>query len=243
MNTEDLSKKIADPYVSQKESNLSDETNYQEHSLFNVSLGPQTAKAEILLSAMKVFVNKGLGGTTVQDLLDEADVSRRTFYKYFKNKYDVLENLYKLSIDLLIASYRKEIEKAASLAELVEGVVDVYFGHHAEFGPLIRLMHEEAMRSESPLAKHRENAHRVIVDIFDVEIKKHQGRGFDPWAYYSINWMVEQASMHLITHTACTREEVERCKKVMHGIVGSILVIGGDRPTVPEAPEFASSIF
>lgn len=49
----------------------------------------------ILLEAVKTLVEKGKFQTmTVQDILDEAEVSRATFYKYFRDKYDITNNYY-----------------------------------------------------------------------------------------------------------------------------------------------------
>jgi AcrR family transcriptional regulator len=40
----------------------------------------------ILLGALNVFGNKGFARATVQDLIDEAGISRATFYKYFPDR-------------------------------------------------------------------------------------------------------------------------------------------------------------
>ena len=65
------------------------------------------AKTQILLQSLSVFSRQGLEETSVQDLLEAASISRRTFYKYFSNKIDVLENIYELAVRiLLIGKYR-----------------------------------------------------------------------------------------------------------------------------------------
>ena len=48
------------------------------------------ARTQILIHAMSVFNRRGLEETSVQDLLDAATISRRTFYKYFTGTLDVL---------------------------------------------------------------------------------------------------------------------------------------------------------
>lgn len=197
----------------------------------------QPAKSDVLLNSLAVFSEKGINETTVQDLLDAAKISRRTFYKYFKNKIDVLQNLYKISVDLLIARFRREMSSTDNLGDLVYRCIDVYFDYHVDLGPMIRMMQEEAMRSDSPLYQHREKAQKALVQVFDSEIRKIQGRGFDPWAYYSLMWSLERASLHLLNQTQCTEEDVVRCKSVMRGVMGAVLVTDPEhRPQVPDSP-------
>ena len=42
----------------------------------------------------KLVGQKQFSKITVQDILDEAEVSRRTFYKYFNDKYDLANSFY-----------------------------------------------------------------------------------------------------------------------------------------------------
>jgi AcrR family transcriptional regulator len=67
--------------------------------------GRSFAKTEILLHAMSVFNQQGLEDTSVQDLLNAANISRRTFFKYFSGKVEVLENIYVLASRVMIARF------------------------------------------------------------------------------------------------------------------------------------------
>jgi len=51
-------------------------------------------KKHIILTAIKVFSAHGYHGTTVKDVVEEADISVGTFYFYFKNKEDLFNTLY-----------------------------------------------------------------------------------------------------------------------------------------------------
>lgn len=48
-------------------------------------------KLILLSSAYELFINKGLKKTTIQNIVDKANLGKGTFYLYFKNKED-LEN-------------------------------------------------------------------------------------------------------------------------------------------------------
>jgi AcrR family transcriptional regulator len=48
----------------------------------------------IIEAAFRLFVERPFPEITVQDILDEAGVSRKTFYKYFRDKYELQEIYY-----------------------------------------------------------------------------------------------------------------------------------------------------
>ena len=47
-------------------------------------------KQQVLLTAQQLFVEKGFSATSVQDILDEAKISKGTFYNYFSSKNECL---------------------------------------------------------------------------------------------------------------------------------------------------------
>lgn len=49
-----------------------------------------TSAREIAVAAQNLFVTKGFDETNVDDIADAAGVSRRTFFRYFRTKADVL---------------------------------------------------------------------------------------------------------------------------------------------------------
>lgn len=194
-------------------------------------------KMEILISSVPVFVEKGVMGTTVQDLLGAAKVSRRTFYKYFRSKMDVIDNIYQLSIDILINRFKDSTEQAQTLSELIDECVNIYFDYHKDLGPIIRLMQEEAMRSDSPLAIHRQQVQNSMVEFFDEAIMRIQKVRFDRWVLYSLVWAVESASIHLLMQNHCANEELVRCKDALRGILGAVLITEGHKPIIPCASD------
>lgn len=47
-------------------------------------------KRQVILASLKLFVKKGFNNTSIQDILDEAHISKGTFYNYFSSKKDCL---------------------------------------------------------------------------------------------------------------------------------------------------------
>jgi len=54
---------------------------------------PEVRKNEILDAARKFFFQKGYEQTTIQDIIDELDIAKGTFYYYFTSKSDLLDKL------------------------------------------------------------------------------------------------------------------------------------------------------
>ena len=53
-------------------------------------------KKKLLDAAYKLFMSKGINQTTINDIVEEADVAKGTFYLYYRDKYDIQE---KITID------------------------------------------------------------------------------------------------------------------------------------------------
>lgn len=61
----------------------------------------QQRREEIVLAAEKVFFSKGFDLTTMDDIAEEAELSKGTLYLYFKNKEDLHMAVARRSIHLL----------------------------------------------------------------------------------------------------------------------------------------------
>ncbi len=60
---------------------------------------------KLLEHAFKLFTNKGVNDTSIQEITDNAQVAKGTFYLYFKDKYEIR--------DILIAKKSKHLFNAA----------------------------------------------------------------------------------------------------------------------------------
>ena len=58
-------------------------------------------KNRLLNNAFKLFTKKGVKDTSIQEIVDSADVAKGTFYLYFKDKYEIR--------DVLIAQKSKKL--------------------------------------------------------------------------------------------------------------------------------------
>lgn len=192
-------------------------TPLQVRQLLQLMEGQQSGaqartQADILLHAMAVFVRRGLARTTVQDLLNEAGVSRRTFYKYYHSKQDVLETIYRLLATNMVVRFEEQVRLArGDLRASIRRIVRIYVDYHLGMGPIIRLVLEEARRTDSPLAPHREQAYQQVVQLLKATIKRDSGREVEPLALLSLLWNLEDYSLYLASQhysaSACAKVE------------------------------------
>lgn len=86
----------------------------------------ETKESRLLSTAFKLFTEKGIKDTSIQEIVDNAEVGKGTFYLYFKNKYEIRDILIvkktrKLFKDALTALRKNYIE---SLSDQVIFIVN-----------------------------------------------------------------------------------------------------------------------
>ena len=76
-----------------------------------------TSPRELELVALRLFTERGFEGTTVEEIAAEAGVSRRTFFRYFDSKNDVLWHAF----DQEVAALHAALEATTDLP-LLDGI-------------------------------------------------------------------------------------------------------------------------
>jgi AcrR family transcriptional regulator len=67
----------------------------------------QATRSRIRKCAVQVFLEKGYSNTTVQDIMDQADLGYGTFYKHYKNRQEVLVELTSEVLEQITVNYTK----------------------------------------------------------------------------------------------------------------------------------------
>jgi mycofactocin system transcriptional regulator len=84
-----------------------------------------TSARELELIALRLFVERGFEETTVEDIAEAAGVSRRTFFRYFDTKVDVLWHAFDHEVTALRAAFADVPDDVALLDGVRRAVVSV----------------------------------------------------------------------------------------------------------------------
>ena len=109
-------------------------------------------RAQLLSSALEVFVAQGYHAAAMDDIADRAGVSKPVLYQHFPGKLDLYLALLDDSCDTIIANTRAALDSTQDNKQRVEATMAVFFV-------------EGARRSEA-------EAHRSITSA----------RGWSPWS-------------------------------------------------------------
>jgi AcrR family transcriptional regulator len=90
------------------------------------ALNSDRVRTSILAAAARVFGQRGIVGVRVEDLLAATKISRRTFYRYFESKEEVVVALYDLATGKLVETMRGALLSPDPFHE----AADVYVEFH-----------------------------------------------------------------------------------------------------------------
>lgn len=80
----------------------------------------------LLTTAFELFTEKGIKDTSIQDIVDKANVAKGTFYLYFKDKYEIRDILIARKSRQLFNDALKELRKSyiANLSDQVIFIIN-----------------------------------------------------------------------------------------------------------------------
>lgn len=193
-------------------------------------------RGRIIVGAMETFEKRGVAETTVEHILRKAEVSRGTFYQYFRSKDDVLATVFEYSVHLLVARVAAAIETVEAPFQKIERAVDVYLTMQLEQGRLIHGMLVEALRPGSPMAAMREWGMQTMVSFIDASVQAAQGRRVEPLVYRSLLAAVEGLVLHFQDEGRLTEDDAARIRSVVIPIIERTMALAGDAlPDLPAA--------
>lgn len=137
-----------------------------------MQLGEEQARALILAGAGRVFAERGVRATAVEDLLVAAGVSRRTFYRLYESKEDVAAALYRFGTERLLAACRQAVAEECEPLRQLERCIDAHLANAREFGRLVFVLGGEAQRHESALHARRMEVHDSLVALLSAALER-----------------------------------------------------------------------
>lgn len=178
-------------------------------------LGVRLEQSAVLGAAVEVFARHGFEATRVQDILEAAGIARRTFYKRFANKEEVLAAIYLVATGELLDAIRSAERPGSDPLDAIRRTLDVYLDYHAANARLVNLLVQQAIRDESPLAPYRRRFRDDLVWLIGDAVTASTGEKNDPMFYAALVSALEGISLDLLGAGAGA-PEVARAKRVMH---------------------------
>ena len=197
-----------------------------------VQLGSDVARNMIMFGATRVFAMKGFRNVSVEDLLEASQISRRTFYRFFKSKEDVALAMYTLGTSSLLESCRRAIASESELLAQLEKCIDIHLGNARTMGRLVFVLGGEAQSLESPLHARRMEVHELLVGMVRDDHK------IDPLFIRTLIFALEQMVRTVLEEgdegRRVTPESITRARAVMLRIVtGAIAGTGAKVAPLP----------
>ena len=188
------------------------------------------ASGGILAAALEVFERKGYAATRVEDILVAARVARRTFYRQFKSKDDVLVALYGVAMGEILAAMHG-VEDDEDPLRGVHRAIDVYLDYHTKNAATLRVLLGQAMRSDSPLAPMRRSFRAALVRLL-AEVARARKKDVAPLVFVALISALEGVSFELLDK-GVTKADVAVARQTAHALLAKVLDVEG--PPLPRA--------
>jgi AcrR family transcriptional regulator len=120
---------------------------------------PRSARrAQLLESALEVFVAQGYHAAAMDDIADRAGVSKPVLYQHFPGKLDLYLALLDQSCDKIIEATRHALASTEDNKQRVAATMQVFYDYVANAHGAFRLVFESDLTNETPV---RERVDRV----------------------------------------------------------------------------------
>lgn len=172
-------------------------------------------RSRILRGAAKVFGERGYSASSVEAILEAAEVSRRTFYRTFRSKEDVLRTLFDNSVQMLLRAVRDASSERKVPRDTAASAVEAYLRVHANAGPLARVLLLEQFSPGSPLAEQRNRAFATFSKLM-TQASANAGRApADPLLVAAVVAGINQVCVQMATEQPSGDWDVARAKRAI----------------------------
>ncbi len=122
-------------------------------------------RAQLLTSALEVFVRQGYHAAAMDDIADRAGVSKPVLYQHFPGKLDLYLALLDTSCDAMIANCREALESTQDNKQRVAAAITAFFDYVDADSGAFRLVFESDLTNEPEV---RRQIDRVTTECADL---------------------------------------------------------------------------
>ncbi len=121
-------------------------------------------RAQLLESALDVFVAHGYHAAAMDDIAERAGVSKPVLYQHFPGKLDLYLDLLDQACDAVVEGVRTALRSTDDNLARVAGTTDAFYAYVADAGGAFRLVFESDLTSEPAV---RQRVDRVTAACAD----------------------------------------------------------------------------
>jgi AcrR family transcriptional regulator len=126
-------------------------------------------QARLLAAAVSLFADNGFDATSVQEIVDRAEVTKGAMYHYFKSKDDLLYEIYHGLISQQLADLERILATGGPPGDVIRAVivdlVETTTARLAEAAVFSREMHKLAAGPMEALRAQRRRYHEAFRDL------------------------------------------------------------------------------
>ena len=136
---------------------------------------------KIILSAVELFEKKGYHTTTIQEISENAGVSKGAVFHYFPNKTEILFVIHERFIDVLLVKanhvlHRADLDAAQKLKQLIIDLVQLI----ADFKPYVVVFFQEykyiGEDKLSIIKAKRDQCEKIFLSVVEAGVKNGEFR-------------------------------------------------------------------
>ena len=124
-------------------------------------------KRRLLEVARRLFSEKGIYWTKVEDITELADLGKGTFYKYFDSKETMIRVLLEEGLDELSADTERAVRRTSSLPQMLSAAISARVDFFLKYPDYLLLFHQVRglMQLEVDGAK-------ALRDVYDLHLRR-----------------------------------------------------------------------
>ena len=191
-------------------------------------------RMRIIQATARAVVDHGVRGMTVEDILEAASLSRRTFYQHFKNKEAASLALYRTVVDDMLRLIRQAIVSTEDPTKRLFAGLDAYLDFQQRGGNLVTLLQAEAANPDSVLSPIREEALDAMVDLVDTEVQMSLGESLDPLIYRNLFLGLEGLVIYVRNRGPLRKSDRARVSKIIKHMFVQLLAGAANLPHAEE---------
>ena len=178
---------------------------------------------QILEGATEAMGERGYSETSVENILIAANISRRTFYRFFRNKEEILHELFHKASEMLTQAIRNAVMFGKTPQEKIENSIEVFLRAPQFAGRLTEVVHNEANRPGSPLETRRQETITEVIGILEEQVDLELEKRLDEFIYRGLIAGLEEISRQVYVHGSGSEKEIERARTAMLHLTNAAL--------------------